>query len=76
MSNAAQEDFSLEQKLRHIRDLLKQMQEGSLDFDENVKLFTQGTGLIEECRNYLDQAEMRVQQLIERNGEAVVEDFE
>ena len=76
MDNPNTEELSFEGKLRKIRSLLDQMQAGSLDFDENVKLFTQGTGLIEECRAYLDQAEMRVKQLIERNGEDVVEDFE
>ena len=76
MDTSENKDFSLEEKLREIRSLLDQMQTGTMDFDENVKLFTQGTGLIDQCRTYLDQAEMRIQQLIERNGEDVVEEFE
>ncbi len=60
-----QEGFSLEEKLREIRNLLDNMQSGELDFDENVKLFTKGTTLIEACRKYLDEAELQVKQLVE-----------
>lgn len=76
MDISKENEFSLEEKLREIRGLLEKMQSGGMDFDENVKLFTQGTELIGSCRTYLDQAEMRVQQLIARNGQDVVEDFE
>ena len=60
-----EEGFSLEDKLREIRSLLDNMQTGDLDFDENVKLFTRGTSLIEQCRKYLDEAELQVRQLVE-----------
>ena len=60
-----EEGFSLEDKLREIRSLLDNMQTGDLDFDENVKLFTRGTNLIEQCRKYLDEAELQVRQLVE-----------
>ena len=60
-----EEGFSLEDKLREIRSLLDNMQTGDLDFDENVKLFTRGTDLIEQCRKYLDEAELQVRQLVE-----------
>ena len=76
MEEKEQVDFLLEEKLRRIRKLLDQMQSGELDFDENVKLFTEGTELIEACRVYLDRAELRVKQLIERNGGEEEADFE
>lgn len=76
MEKGKQEDFLLEQKLRQIRKLLDEMQSGDLDFDQNVKLFTEGTNLIDACRKYLDDAEMRVKQLIERNGQEEEVDFE
>jgi len=76
METEKQENFLLEEKLRKIRKLLDQMQSGELDFDENVKLFTEGTQLIDACRTYLDQAEMRVKQLIDRNGEEEETEFE
>ncbi len=70
------EPFSLEDSLREIREILQKMQMGANDFDENIKLFTQGTALIADCRKYLDTAEMSVKQLINgpKGPEAV--DFE
>ena len=63
--------FSLEQKLTELRTLVEKMNQGVSDFDKQVELFQQGTKLIEECREYLDQSEMKIQQLIDgkmKNG--------
>ncbi len=71
-----EEGFSLENKLREIRSLLEQMQAGELDFDENVKLFTDGTNLIEQCRKYLDEAELKVKALVAGASGEEEQDFE
>lgn len=70
------EPFSLEEKLREIREILQKMQMGANDFDENIKLFTQGTALISDCRKYLDTAEMSVKQLINGPKGQETQDFE
>jgi exodeoxyribonuclease VII small subunit len=57
-------DFSLEEKLTELRRLVEKMQQGVSDFDRQVELFRQGMELIGQCRGYLDQAELRVQQLV------------
>jgi exodeoxyribonuclease VII small subunit len=59
-----QQDFSLEAKMQELRGILGQMQSGSLDFDTNIKLFTQGNAIIKACRGYLDAAEMSVKVLM------------
>jgi exodeoxyribonuclease VII small subunit len=69
-------DFSLEDKLREVREILQKMQVGANDFDENIKLFTQGTALIDLCRKYLDTAEVSVKQLINRSDGLTTEEFE
>lgn len=58
------EEFSLETKMQELRAILSQMQTGSLDFDTNIKLFTQGTEIIGACRAYLDTAELSVKKLV------------
>jgi exodeoxyribonuclease VII small subunit len=58
------QDFSLEAKMQELRGILAQMQSGNLDFDTNIKLFTQGNALIKACRTYLDAAEMSVKVLV------------
>ena len=56
--------FSLEAKLREIRELMNKLQMDTHDFDENVKMFQQGTSLIAECRTYLDEAELSIHKLV------------
>ena len=70
------ENFSLEEKLKEIREILQSMQVGVNDFDENIRLFTKGTELIGECRNYLDEAELSVKQLVAGKNGLEEEDFE
>jgi exodeoxyribonuclease VII small subunit len=55
---------------------LQKMQMGANDFDENIKLFSQGTALIADCRRYLDEAEMSVKQLIHASSGVETSDFE
>ncbi|MDP5171222.1 MAG: exodeoxyribonuclease VII small subunit [Bacteroidia bacterium] len=58
------ETFSLEEKLENLRKILEQMQKGMSDFDRQMALFKQGQLLISECRQYLDKAELQVDQLL------------
>lgn len=58
-------EFSLEDQLAALRKLIEQMQRGVSDFDEQVRLFQQGQAMIQQCRAYLDEADLQVQQLID-----------
>lgn len=59
------ESFSLEVKLEELRKILEQMQKGMSDFDQQMELFTTGQQLIQECREYLQGAELKVDQLLD-----------
>lgn len=61
----AKDDFSLDQSLKELREILDKMQTGNLDFDENVQLFTRGASLIKASRAYLDKSELLIEELIE-----------
>ncbi|MEM7038481.1 MAG: exodeoxyribonuclease VII small subunit [Bacteroidota bacterium] len=63
--------FSLETQLRAIRDLLNQLQMGDHDFDENVRMFREGTEMIKACREYLDEAEMSIKALVDGEEQEV-----
>lgn len=66
------DDFSLEKKLGEIRSIVEKMQQGTVDFDEQIALFKKGQELIKSCQHFLDKAEMDIKQLVD--GE--LEDFE
>jgi len=57
--------FSLEQQLVELRELVENMQKGLANFDEQVALFQTGTQMIKDCRTHLDKTEIQVQQLID-----------
>jgi exodeoxyribonuclease VII small subunit len=60
-----EEKFSLEDALAEIRAIVDKMQQGVSDFDQQVALFEAGTKLIKDCRAYLNQSELQIQQLID-----------
>ncbi|MCI4666608.1 MAG: exodeoxyribonuclease VII small subunit [Bacteroidia bacterium] len=62
-----EKDFSLEDNLQEIRDILEKMQRGISDFDKQMELFKRGKALVSGCRDYLDGAEMTIQQLVNGN---------
>lgn len=64
------EEFSLEKKLEELRQLLKRMQHSELDFDEQLRMFSEGKQLITACRAFLDQSELKVQKLVAGQTEA------
>jgi exodeoxyribonuclease VII small subunit len=57
--------FSLEATLEEIRGLIEKMQKGVADFDEQLALFKRGNDLIGASRAYLEEAELKVQELVE-----------
>jgi exodeoxyribonuclease VII small subunit len=64
-------EFSLEKKLAEIRSIVEKMQQGAVDFDEQIALFKQGQALIASCQNYLDKAELEIKQLVDGTLEDV-----
>lgn len=66
------DDFSLEKKLGEIRTIVEKMQQGTVDFDEQIALFKQGQELIKSCQAFLDKSEMDIKQLVD----GTLEDFE
>ena len=57
--------FSLEKSLEEVRQLIERMQKGVADFDEQLALFQRGNELIKASRAYLEEAELKVQELVE-----------
>ncbi len=55
--------FSLETHLKRLRKIVEEMQSGKPDFDENIKLFQEGSVLIQEAKIFLDESEMLIRKL-------------
>lgn len=69
-----------EDKLTALEQLVERLERGDLTLDDSVKLFEEGVKLSEACKVELEQAEGKIQMLVEKQGggglQAVEMEFE
>lgn len=66
-----QKDSSLkdfESTLSELEKIVNRMESGDLTLNESLSQFEHGIELAKICHNTLNEAELRVEQLIEKNG--------
>lgn len=56
-------------KMAELEQLVSQLEAGELSLEESLKAFEGGIRLIRDCQNKLTQAEQKVGQLLEDNGQ-------
>ncbi|WP_207060866.1 exodeoxyribonuclease VII small subunit [Motiliproteus sp. SC1-56] len=61
--------LDFEQSLGELEALVNRMEQGELSLEESLAAFEEGIRLTRECQQRLEQAEQRVQVLIEESGE-------
>lgn len=67
---------SFEQLFRELEATVTKLEAGDLSLDESLALFQRGMELSKKCGVLLDQAELRIKELVpQANGEAHVEEF-
>jgi len=57
-----------EKSLQHLEKIVSNMESGELGLEESLEQFEQGIKLAKTCQDTLANAEIRVEQLIEKNG--------
>jgi exodeoxyribonuclease VII small subunit len=57
-----------EKRLADLETIVERLEQGELPLDESVRLFEEGMKLSESCKKELNDAEGRIQVLIERAG--------
>lgn len=60
--------LSFEQSLNELQELVERLESGDLSLEQSLATFEQGIGLTRECQSALQEAEQRVQMLLEQNG--------
>ena len=58
-----------ETALAELENLVGQLEQGELTLEDSLQRFERGIALVRSCRNTLREAEQKVEQLIERNGQ-------
>ena len=68
--------MSFEQAMKRLEELVESLESGNLELEEALKLFEEGIALSRYCQKLLQEAEGRIQRLIENeNGELVLKEF-
>jgi exodeoxyribonuclease VII small subunit len=69
----AQPDF--ESAMRDLEELVDRLEQGDLPLEESLAAFERGVMLTRACQTALKDAEQKVEILLKKAGEPVVEDF-
>ena len=67
---------SFEENMQRLEQIVRAMDRGDVPLEESLKLFQEGTKLVESCGKLLDDAEMQVKKVIaDVDGNPTEENF-
>ena len=67
---------SFEDNMIRLEQIVRAMERGDVALEESLRLFQEGTALIQNCTKLLDDAELQVKKIaIAADGSPVKEDF-
>jgi exodeoxyribonuclease VII small subunit len=66
---------SFEDALAELEQLVNRLERGDISLEESLQSFERGVNLTRTCQKALQEAEQKVQVLIEKNGSQVLEPF-
>ena len=55
-----QENKTFEQNMARLEQIVRAMERGDVPLEESLKLFQEGTALVQTCGKLLDEAELQV----------------
>ena len=64
-----------EESLAELEQLVEQMEQGDLSLEDSLKSFERGVNLTRTCQKALQEAEQKVQILLQKNGTQTLEPF-
>jgi len=70
------DNMTFEQNMQRLEQIVRTMERGDIALDESLKLFQEGTALVERCGKLLDNAELQVMKVVaDAAGEPVEEEL-
>lgn len=64
-----------ETAMRDLEQLVERLEQGDMPLEESLAAFERGVALTRACQSALKDAEQKVEILLKKAGESVVEDF-
>ena len=62
-SAQVKDEFSLEEDLQKVEEIIEKLRNGQLNLEEMIKLYEEGIALLTRCKQSLEQAELKINQL-------------
>ena len=69
------DDISFEDALGKLENIVQKLEDGGFSLEESLKLFEEGVFLSRLCYKKLNEAEGKIEKLIEREGDIRIETF-
>ncbi|SCZ55100.1 exodeoxyribonuclease VII small subunit [Thiohalomonas denitrificans] len=76
MAKTNSDRFDFERSLEELEQLVERMEHGDLTLEDSLKDFERGIELTRACQKALQEAEQKVQQLVEKSDGEPLEPFE
>ena len=71
-----QNNMTFEQSMQRLEQIVRAMERGDVALEESLKLFQEGTELVRNCNQLLDDAQLQVKKIMTASdGSPVEEDF-
>ncbi len=68
---------TFEESMARLEQIVRAMERGDVALEESLKLFQEGTDLVQKCQKQLDKAQLQVKKImVASDGSPVEEDFE
>lgn len=64
--------FSFEQALTRLEALVEEMEAGEAKLDATLQAYEEGMALVKQCRHTLEQAELRVEKVMQQHTDGTV----
>ncbi len=70
------EKKTFEENMQRLEQIVRAMERGDVPLEESLKLFQEGTALVESCGKLLDEAELQVKKIsVSADGTPAEEPF-
>ncbi|KEO82551.1 exodeoxyribonuclease VII small subunit [Tumebacillus flagellatus] len=74
-TTAQVQEQSFEESLARLEEIVRAMEAGDLPLEQAIAEFQEGMSLARVCREKLDQAEQKIQMLVQESGQLVKKPF-
>ena len=72
-----QKNLTFEESMGRLEQIVRAMERGDVPLEESLKLFQEGTELVQTCTKLLDEAQLQIKKVMTAaDGSPVMEDFQ